>query len=354
MKNKIKLGWFLLCVIIGCNNDNNLKDLSSFPEQYNLEGTKITQGIVFSGGQIDICDSLLIVTSTPNNDKCIHFYNKKTLEYISSTGILGRGPGEINNPAQCAIDKNKKIIWYRDYARQCIWKFDIKHALGNPNYLPTDKIPMPEDHFFIFFKYENDSLFSFGNIDQNKLLSFFNYKGMVIDSLTIPNTINFYSSDISEFTRMSRTIYFYEKDKQTGSYIFAFRYANVLAKVKKEKNYKTEVVIDSGNTFPTPDHADRSQATYNDCLKVCNSFSFTLYLGKPWLNLTADYHDVNYSNTINVYDRNLEPFAQLLLNHTANWFEIDIENERIITSSPDTGYMVYYSIPPELLKKIKI
>lgn len=341
-----------ITISTGCN-DSGIDKFDEFSAIYNLTGTEVNDGIALSMGQIDIFDSLLIVTGTQKNLNCIHFFNKNSLEYISSTGARGNGPGEISNPAYCAIDKNKGEIWYRDYGKKCIWRFSIKEALNKENYLPGYSIPMPEENFFIFFKFENDSLFSFGNMDQNKLISFFDHNGKVIDSLTIPNTINFYKSEIPEFTRMVNTIYFYEKDEFNQNYIFAYRYSNLLAKISIDKRRKTELKIDNNEWADLPDNSNKYRAVANDCLKLNHSKIYCLYSGKPQMNKEVINFQMNYPQTINVYDSNLNSLAQFQLDHSAIWFEIDRDNNRIVTYSPDTGGLVFYNMPKNLINKLK-
>lgn len=353
--NRFYIFSFLLVGITistGCN-DSGIDKFDEFSEIYNLTGTEVNDGIALSMGQIDIFDSLLIVTGTQKNLNCIHFFNKNSLEYISSTGARGNGPGEISNPANCAIDKSKGEIWYRDYGKKCIWRFSIKEALNKENYLPRYSIPMSEENFFIFFKFENDSLFSFSNSDQNKLISFFNQNGEVVDSLTIPNTIKFYKSEIPEFTRMTNTIYFYEKDEYNQNYIVAYRYSNLLAKISIDKRRKTELKIDNNEWADLPDNSNKFLAIANSCLKINHSNIYCLYSGKPLMSREDISFQMNYPQTINVFDSNLNTLAQFQLDHSAIWFEIDTDNNRIVTYSPDTGGLVFYNMPKNLITKLK-
>ncbi len=353
MKNKHYLIGFIflcLCTSISCN-DSEFNKFSTFPLNYDLKPEEFQKEIIASQCMIDIFDSVLILTATPNKLKCIHFYNKNTFEYISSTGIIGSGPKEISSPGHCAIDKKNGIIWYRDLGNQCIWEFNIKTALNNENYLPESRIPIPQDDFFIFFEHENDSLFSFSNVAQDKLISFFNHRGEIIDSLTIYNTINLYKSEIPEQTRSRTATYFYEKDSQTNSYVFAYRFTNLIAKIDKNKTLKT---ISSDDKIQIPDKDNKLQIVANECLKVKNGNIFCLYSGQPKFSNINSSFDYNYPKTINIFNKDLLPVASLALEHPAMWFEVDPSNKRIITFSPETGSLINYLIPKEVIKKLDL
>jgi hypothetical protein len=333
-------------IYIGCN-ESDFQKFDKFPKYYTLNGDKIEEEIIFSQCMIDILDSLLIFTATPNNPKCIHFYNKNTFEYISSTGIRGKGPYEISNPGHCTIDKKNGVIWYRDLGNQCIWAFNIENALRNDNYLPERKIPIPDEKFFIYFKVENDSLFSFSDTDQDNLISFFNHNGEVIDSLAIYNSIEFYKSEIPELTRTRTATYFYEKNWNTGDYIIAYRFNNLIARISGNNKKCILKAISSNDKNQIPDKNDKSQIVANECLKIGNSRIYCLYSGQ------ASHNDkYNYPGIINIFDFNLNPVASLKLEYTAMWFEIDLQNNRIITFSPETGRIVFYKLPTDLMKEI--
>ncbi len=349
MKNKTLL--FLLLLLISCLSSNK-RSFKKFYKEYTIKGVIVQEETLFSQGIIDIYDSLLIITSTPQKTNCIHFYNKNSFKYISSTGVIGNGPNEIKVPGHCSIDKDKGVIWYRDLGNQCLWKFDISKALNNKNYLPQEKIPIPKDKFFILFRFESDSLFSFMDTDQDKLISFFNLKGVIIDSLQINNTINLYDSEISEETRMCSAIYLYDKDTVTNNYVVAYCYSNLIAKIENKK--VTQQTIDSKHNIYIPDTHDPSQIKANSCLRVNKSITYCLYSGKKSFDSSTLDSDYNYASTINIFDKELNPIGRIKLNHTAVWFDLDQGNKRIITFSPEMGKLVYYNLPPSLFESIKL
>lgn len=351
MKSFIKLIIILpiSIIIFSCNTSNKIK-WDNFPLEYNLKGDSIRTEIPLIHGILNIYDSLLIVTSTPNNVKCIHYFNKNTFKYISSTGIVGNGPNEIIVPGNCSIDSNNGTIWYPDFGKKCIWKFNIKESLSNKDYLPKYQIPLPENLVFFYFKHENDSLFSFGDLASDKLISFFNSTGKLIDSLTVKNTINLYKSEIPDQTRMSTCIYQFDKDIISNEYVVAYRFANVIAKIDASK--EASVILQSNDKVNLPDKRDYSQIMTNECIKVYNSNVYCLYSGQPRYFNDGQESNYNYPKTINIFNKKLQPLVKLSLDHTAMWFEIDQENNRIVTFSPETGSFVIYKIPFNLKNKI--
>lgn len=88
---------------IGCNTNNASK--TEIVQKHRDIIVDVSESIVdikteilLGSSHLYITDNFLIVAEiSPKNDKCIHLFNKNSFEYLSSTGIIGRGPGEITS-----------------------------------------------------------------------------------------------------------------------------------------------------------------------------------------------------------------------------------------------------------------
>ena len=115
--------------------------------------------IIFGNSCLNIIDDILIVSEVkPSGDRGIHLFNKNTFEYITSTGIAGRGPGEITRQGTIAVDKKNKILWVSDYGKMVMWKFPLDSILHNRMFLPTGKIDLDRDLFVERYDFVNDSI----------------------------------------------------------------------------------------------------------------------------------------------------------------------------------------------------
>lgn len=155
----------LTFIAIGCGNS---KQETSEVYQKNRNKTinvksnifEIDSRAYYGPSFLSIFDDMLILSELHlhGSSKCIHFYNKNTLKYITSTGVLGKGPGEINRSGVIAIDELNRIIWVSDHGKNVMWKFPVDSIINNKEFMPTEKIDMDKDIFLVHFDLINDSI----------------------------------------------------------------------------------------------------------------------------------------------------------------------------------------------------
>ncbi len=102
---------------------------------------------------------VIVVDLMPRGEKSIHLLDKNTLEYVTSTGILGKGPGEIAvHGGELGLDSEKRLFWYNDYGKKCAWKFPLDSVLSNPSFLPSESFELHSDLLVKEFQLLNDSI----------------------------------------------------------------------------------------------------------------------------------------------------------------------------------------------------
>jgi hypothetical protein len=333
--------WIIL-LVYSCQQNKQIK-FTSFSESYELRGVKVEDSILFQTGIIDIYDSLLILNSTAGMEKCIHIFNKNSFKYILSTGNTGRGPHEIQIMGLGTIDKSKEIIWYRDLGKMVLWEFKINEVLMNPTYFPENFVALPEDKFFIHYLPELNNLFSFADPDQKILISFFNHKGEVIDSLNIPNRLNIYKK-LDENTRKHTSTYLYQRHPSKEQYVIAYRMADVIA-IIDSRGHVISKSWGPGKILEKPKFGETNYLQTYKYLKVSDRYIYGLYLGLKRFEKKENELLPSYPKIMHIFDWKGQPVAKINLEYPASTFDIDIEKNRIITFSPVTGGFIYYDLP---------
>jgi len=116
--------------------------------------------ILFGKSLLYIIDDYLVLLEVASKTpKCIHIFDKNTFRYIASTGLLGRGPGEITEPGNIGVDRRNKILWVPDFGQKVIWRFPLDSVFRNNAFTPTECLKISDDIFIDKFDILNDSLF---------------------------------------------------------------------------------------------------------------------------------------------------------------------------------------------------
>lgn len=131
------------------NNIINVKD----------EIVDIKTDLFYGECWLNIIDDILIVNEFfPSGEKGIHLYNKNTFEYITSTAIVGKGPGEVARQGRMAVDNINRILWLNDQGKKVVWEFPIDSVLKNERYKPTEKLILFDELYLDRFGFLNDSI----------------------------------------------------------------------------------------------------------------------------------------------------------------------------------------------------
>src|SRR5690606_33249584 len=86
---------------LGCNNSNSDRTMyfrESADKTIDIRDqvVSVKTDMLLGFGEFCIIDSFLVFNEYGSKEsKGIHLFNKNTFDYITSTGYLGRGPGEI-------------------------------------------------------------------------------------------------------------------------------------------------------------------------------------------------------------------------------------------------------------------
>ncbi len=348
-RNNLKLFIHLLVIlafVVSCNRKHEKITFSKFEQEYNVLAANGNIKENFIHGILYAYDSLYIMTNTPNNNHQIHVYNR-TFEHITSSGITGRGPGEITNPFLATLDNDNGIIWFFDMGRKELLKYPVDSILLNPGFLPTKSVPIPEDiPVIIRYKPQGVELFSFANIASNDILiSFFNHEGEIIDSNQIVRSEKLRNLDNLNQDAHILATYIYDKHPQKDLYVIAYRFSDIITVVDSKGGV---VAINQGPDLidQIPDVLnDDQKLTYAD-LRTDENYIYALYLGDLRINKNQQ---PNLPTSIHIFDWNANPIARLNLDHPIPGFTKCDNLNRLISFSLISGDIVYYDLPPELI-----
>jgi len=144
-----------------CNENKNEKFQKHRDKIINVEDKiiDIKTEILFGISILYIIDDILIVNEArPSNNKGIHLFDKNTFKYLTSTGIIGKGPGEVARPGRIGIDHKNQVLWVQDHGKRVMWKFPLDSVLNKKNYKPTKKLDLHNDLFIERFCFLNDTI----------------------------------------------------------------------------------------------------------------------------------------------------------------------------------------------------
>lgn len=131
---------------------NNISDISD-----NI--VDINPTIIFGKSELNILDDIIVVREMyPHGEKGIHLFDKNSLKYLTSTGIVGKGPGEIANPGDVNPDKQSRVFWTSDHSKGIMYKFPLDSVLNDDMFKPSEKYELNNELFLERFRFLNDSI----------------------------------------------------------------------------------------------------------------------------------------------------------------------------------------------------
>lgn len=103
---------FLLFIAAGCGNKNETELVQRERGRIVDVSDKIVNietDYIFGKSSLYIIDNILVAQEFyPKGEKVNHLFNLNTFRYITSTGALGRGPGEVSVPSGLFVDREKE------------------------------------------------------------------------------------------------------------------------------------------------------------------------------------------------------------------------------------------------------
>lgn len=365
MNYQLMLKFICFLVLFAHNSCKELKEnepelFRDFPETKKLKCTYTNAEALFPDANLQVFDTLLVLTGT-ESDKMIHIYNKTTLNHITSAGRIGKSDGEITNPAWNTWDKNRGIIWYPDIGKKEgeIFKFEIDSILNYPDYKAPRPYKIPSKIRFTktIAPYPNGNLFSYAVDNPEYYFYVADQNGKIIDSLNLPNKTNIYKK-LDKKQIMHTKWYYYTFHPSKEKVFIAYHYADIIVGTDLQGNILFQKQ-GPDDIQEDPKHIDWREAIKNNRkttywrIRSDDKYVYCLYSGEIFFHPNKEKPIPIYGKSIFVFTWEGEPLIRLNLDHEANSFALDKDNNRILTFATDIGELVYYNFPFNKLDTIR-
>lgn len=313
-----------------------------FPRKFDLQAEIITIPSVNNPRYIRIIDSCLIIVESAAVPNFIKVFRKDSFIYLSSAGRLGKGPGEIVNPAIICVDRENRRVWCPDWGKNKIWLFPLDSILQNSNYLPTFSVPIPlKSKPLRNLTIYNQDIFAFPSF--SIFISFLNHSGEVIDSMGIKNPFE---------------IDFWDKTSLADlPYIFTFKHDRTKVFIASlSKNFIGGIDFNGEKQFTINGPQIKNKVILSNWDKIGTyaqlvsdeQYVYCLYSGKVrgiFLKEQLKY-DPQYPDKIHVFDWDGNPVALIQLEYPLFFFDLDNEENKIFGIDPKMRpSIICYELP---------
>ncbi len=153
----------VLIIVLSCKNNSDREQIT-YKKYDNIINVKdqivdIKTDLIFGDAGLSIADNFLVIDEhTPNGAKGIHLFDKNSFEFVTSTAIIGKGPGEVNRQGGVVYNATTRDLWVSDHGKMVLWKFPLDSILSNNHFLPTESIPLNYELFISRYSFLNDSI----------------------------------------------------------------------------------------------------------------------------------------------------------------------------------------------------
>lgn len=327
---KYRLLFVIILLFIICNNCNK-NDAEKIQKQrsnvINLSNNIVDIEIeeLFGKSMLYILDDLLIINEiSPKGEKGIHLYDKNTFRYITSTGFIGRGPGEIIVPGRIGLDKRNRILWAPDHGSRVLYKFPIDSILMNPMFKPTVKKDFKEELFIDRFGFLNDSIMLGKGVKITSASTF--EMAMAKQNINI-NVIEQFGYEHPEMTGQKSNSFF-SMSVENNFYVNCYSRSDLITICDLNGNLKYNIY------GPEWVNNDDKKAYFAD-VDICSKFIIASYIGINRLNVQGNISRGNSPTKFMIFDFEGNYISTIETGNEFTKFCIDEENKRIIMNFID-------------------
>jgi hypothetical protein len=154
----------LMLLASGCvNNNENKTEIIQKDRGHIVDVSdkivNIKTDYVIGKAFLYIIDDILIAEEFyPKGEKVDHLFDLNTFRYITSTGVMGRGPGEITIPSGILVDREKRVFWQLDVGKKVLHKFPLDSVLSDKMYMPDASVKLVDTLLLVYYSFLNDSI----------------------------------------------------------------------------------------------------------------------------------------------------------------------------------------------------
>jgi hypothetical protein len=335
----------MLFTIAGCGKSNEKKTEIVQSERATVVDVSdkivsIETDFVIGKAFLYIIDDILLTEEFyPKGEKVDHLFDLNTFRYIRSTGVLGRGPGEITIPSGIMVDREKRVFWQLDVGKKVLHKFSLDSVLSEEKYMPGASVNLVDTLLLVCYGFLNDS------IALGKAIEPFTGSPFVTMAMT---KFNINTGEITRFgyenpgVKGRYTNSYFDMSVKDGIYVNSYPFKDLMTICDLDGNLKCNVY---GPGWDDPEKDDNSY--FFDAV-IHNNKIFASYLGSSRIIVEGNVQRGAYPKSIIVFGLDGSYLKTIETGSEICSFCIDEKNNRIIAYLNDREEPLGYFDIPEL------
>jgi len=342
MKKKGLNNLILVLLMTSCNNAN--KTSTEVIQKHRDKIVSVSDQIIdikseilFGSSSLYIIDDILIVSEiSPKGKRGIHLFNKNTFKYITSTGIMGEGPGEISTIGHLGIDKKNRTFLVPDVGKKLVYKFPLDSVLSNNRFKPTIGKRMKDDLFMERFNVLNDSVI----IGRSWRVTTDHSFDMITTTLNIKN----YNIEKLGYENPKavgkKSCSFFSSSVEHDFYVNCYYYIDLITICSLSGNLEYNVY--------GPGWFDKEQKinAYFFGIEACKNQIYASYIGRNRINVKGNITKGSLPSKLIVFNEEGSYQKTIDTGYEFNQFCIDEDKNRIIVYFDNREEALgYFSIP---------
>ena len=343
MKRSLVLYVFLVICFTGCSGDSSNTEKFQKRRNSNInvqnDIVDIKTEVLFGKSLLYVIDDYLVLLEVASKTpRCIHMFEKSTFRHVASSGLLGRGPGEITEPGNIGVDRQNRILWVPDFGQKVIWKFPLDSILESEDFMPTESLKLGDDLFIDRFEILNDSIFI------GKAVQYLNSNSYT----TIMSKLNIRNNVIQEFGYANPQL---EDDKSSSQ--FALSIANNIY-VNSYFKYDLLTICDlEGNLLynvygPEGVKIDGNNKSFYFGIEIADGKIFASYINDLAVVNDGTRLKGNLPSKLLIFNTQGDYLFTIETGDEFSYFCVDEDNKRIIAYFEGREEaMGYFDIPVE-------
>lgn len=335
---------FILLIDAGCGNrsENTEKNQQERNIIVNVSEkiVDIKTDYIFGKASLYIIDNILIAEEFyPYGEKVDHLFNLDTFKYITSTGVLGRGPGEVSVPSGLFVDREKRVFWQLDVGKKLWHKYPLDSVLSDEMYKPTVSVNLCDTLLLVYYGFLNDSI-ALGKAIEPFTGSPFVTMAMSKFNINTGEIIRFGYENPNVEGRFTNS--YFALSEEDGIYVNSYLRKDLMTVCDLNGNLKYNVY---GPGWDDPEQDDNA---YFFDVMIYNKRIFASYLGSSGSIIEDNIERGVYPNSIIIfgldgsYKKTIDAGSEMCS------FCIDEKNNRIIAYFNDREEPLGYFDIPEI------
>ncbi len=330
-----------LLFLCSCNKETDTEKYPDFTKKLVDVSDKIVPiktNQFFGRCRITTAGKYLLLTDLTSLDKGFLLFDKKTFQYVISTGSKGQGPGQIINYENAKIipnTVNNESFYVFDYSKLMLYEYALDSILNNKKYLPKEVLSMNLHRVIGDVAPLNDSIFlgiSSKAINSHSFtdeLVRFNIKNGEIKQLRATHS--------KSKTAIKKTHATFALSANKQKYVHAYRYIDLMELYGINGNLLCSIY---GNLWKK---RDKKNLGFYQQVEFGENYIMAAYVGSKVFKIGADNRmRAVFASRIVVFDTEGNHLKTLNIGEEIRGFCIDEENNRIIINYLDRDEPLAY------------